>query len=86
MTDDPLVEVDVRDHKSPAWYKVTLWNRGRERTGAASLCRLYYMVSAVSARYPKATKSSPKRPWREGMTIRQRRGGRVVFKAVPLVN
>ena len=33
---------------------MTVWNRGRERSGTASMCRLTYMIEAVAHRYPKA--------------------------------
>jgi hypothetical protein len=83
--DDRLVEIDVRDYTDP-WYKVTVWNRDRERSGVASPCRLMHMMMAVAKRYPRAVKSSPRRPWQEGMTMRHQRGGRVVLKVVPLVH
>lgn len=83
---DQLVAVKVTDHKLERWFKVTIWNRGREQVGTVSLCRLTFLMEAITNRYPRAVKTSKNRPWQEGLTIRIKRGGRAIFKVLPLGN
>jgi hypothetical protein len=69
---DPFVELE-RDLR---WYRMTLFNRGRMRSGTASAYRYVWTLHCIKARHPDC-KLSPK--GREPIMVRSRVAGPVVL-------